>query len=635
MKTAAPDRTSSNTAARLTAMLCFSLAIQPTAAQLAITEVMSSALGGPDFWELTNFGDSPIDLKGYALNDRDGFTSWTLSTNLVILPHQAIIFAEQKTAAFTAQSFRQWWGLSPDVPVVLYTEHGLAASGDSVRLWSSTNATDEFLVDSIVFSQATQGYTFSYNPATDAFDELNGVGANGAFKAATSADVGSPGTPPVWVPMEIIAQPANTVANGGEMATLTVGKRGLPPPSLQWFHNLVPIPGARSASLTITNLQSEHEGEYRVMLSNFLGEVVRSATATLTVSLVPAPPRWLEVPAHLIVFTGQSPTLRSVATGVPQPSYQWYFNDVAIPGARQNSFTVYDAQFFNSGDYTVAARNTNGVVTNMVQLTVTPRPDLRVTEAMPSRSTNGVPGVKRDDWWELTSFETTASIDLFGYRFDEDGGANPHLAISWVNTNHVSIHPGESVIFVRNLTSAEFRDWWGPANLPVDLQILTYRGGGLGLDAFNDALFLWNPGATTDDDDLYAADWFEPAAPPGVSFTFDRIHTFVPCCDQMSVEGVDGAVAAEKGGDIGSPGYIRTPPEPRIKGMKWQPSGCQLTWRSIPGSNYTVRYKNALTAANWIPLPPLPLSATGTSMSYLDTSAAAMGQRFYRVFLEP
>jgi len=46
-------------------------------AQLAITEVMAEATApatgfkGPDFWELTNFGDDDLDLDGYGFSDNN------------------------------------------------------------------------------------------------------------------------------------------------------------------------------------------------------------------------------------------------------------------------------------------------------------------------------------------------------------------------------------------------------------------------------------------------------------------------------------------------------------------------------------------------------------------------------------
>src|SRR4026209_2872260 len=73
-------------------VLLLALCVQQALAQLAITEVMSSAstnLGslvvtnGPDFWELTNFGTNAINLDGYQYTD-------SLSLPRVPLPGMSI-----------------------------------------------------------------------------------------------------------------------------------------------------------------------------------------------------------------------------------------------------------------------------------------------------------------------------------------------------------------------------------------------------------------------------------------------------------------------------------------------------------------------------------------------------------------
>src|SRR5688572_3094222 len=81
----------------------FLAAVLSAPAQLAITEVMSSAsstLGTnavgshPDFWELTNFGTNVIDLTDYRFNDSGGFQGATgeIFAGRTIAPGESIIF---------------------------------------------------------------------------------------------------------------------------------------------------------------------------------------------------------------------------------------------------------------------------------------------------------------------------------------------------------------------------------------------------------------------------------------------------------------------------------------------------------------------------------------------------------------
>jgi hypothetical protein len=163
-------------------------------AQLKITEVESAQADGEhqDWWELTNFGPSPVDLIGYKFDDSSSAvaSSITLSTaSLPIAPGESIIFVE----TLTPELFRTWWGagLSLDTKVITYTGSGLGlgAGGDVVNVWDATDT----LVDRVTFGQATAGVSFGYDVDTGIFGGLSQVGIGGAFAAFENGDIGSPG----------------------------------------------------------------------------------------------------------------------------------------------------------------------------------------------------------------------------------------------------------------------------------------------------------------------------------------------------------------------------------------------------------------------------------------------------------
>ncbi len=54
-----------------------------------------------------------------------------------------------------------------------------------------------------------------------------------------------------------------------------------------------------------------------------------------------------------------------------------------------------------------------------------------------------------------------------------------------------------------------------------------------------------------------------------------------------------------------------------------------LTWASESGRTYIVQYRDDLLAGNWQPLATVP--ATGPTASYIDTTAALVPHRFYRI----
>lgn len=75
----------------------------------------------------------------------------------------------------------------------------------------------------------------------------------------------------------------NVIANAGSFATFTVTTTGTAPLSYQWHKDGVNVPGATSASLTLSNVQTNEVGNYAVVITNAYGSVT-SSVAVLTVN---------------------------------------------------------------------------------------------------------------------------------------------------------------------------------------------------------------------------------------------------------------------------------------------------------------------------------------------------------------
>ena len=103
-----------------------------------------------------------------------------------------------------------------------------------------------------------------------------GIGLIEIYDATAAASV---------VPV-IAAQPAPLTAAGGANASLTVIATSLTPLSFQWRKDGVPVSGATSDTLLLTNLQAAQAGTYTVTVSNNTGSVTSSPAA---VALAPAP----------------------------------------------------------------------------------------------------------------------------------------------------------------------------------------------------------------------------------------------------------------------------------------------------------------------------------------------------------
>src|SRR6266496_118860 len=307
-------------------------------AQLAITEVMSWASTNcagcpetgnrgcrPDFWELTNFGTTNVDLNGYLFADGNAdfpSASWRIE-GVSIRPNESIIFLRPGWDLIPdATAFRQWWGesnLPADLQIICCYrgDFGFDELGDAVRPFDpSSNA-----VDQVYFGETRRGFTFAYDPNSGSPLQSE-LGVCGAFRAASCDDVGSPGWAPCGpVALQITEQLVSQTADAGSDVTFHVRASGLPRPRFQWYFNgaalinasptnssvsrLVCFAGCGLAwiespmppDLTILNAQPSHAGEYFVEVFNGLQRLT-SAVVRLTVNTNPSSAR-LECPPAL------------------------------------------------------------------------------------------------------------------------------------------------------------------------------------------------------------------------------------------------------------------------------------------------------------------------------------------------
>src|SRR6266568_1205571 len=83
-------------------------------------------------------------------------------------------------------------------------------------------------------------------------------------------------------------------------------------------------------------------------------------------------------PASLTVTEGSSATFTAAASGVPPPSFQWFFNGTnLLANATNNSFTISSAQATNQGAYSVTVNNSAGT-SNSLSATLTVLPAVTV-----------------------------------------------------------------------------------------------------------------------------------------------------------------------------------------------------------------------------------------------------------------
>lgn len=602
----------------------------PASGQLAITELMSSAAitdgaasvtNGPDFWELTNFGNTPIDLAGYYFTDSANQPEVKLvqsgDPQLVIQPGESIVFVRTDvTTRFTTETeFRDWWGasLGPAVQVrMMPRTPGFDQTADSLRLYGPAGQ----LLHRVDIGVARRGVSFTYDTNTGVFGVFSALDQCGAGRAALADDIGSPGAACGPVPLRILSAPASQEVCAGIDATFQVWAESVPPPRYQWLFDGVPMDGATTPVLMLTNVTAQSAGSYAVEVTDGFS-TLRSAAGNLSVTTDPSAPAFVSLPQSPTVIIGQTARFSVKLCASPPPAYQWLSNGVPLSGATGPELVLEGCPLSWSGaEFCLRAQNSLGTTSACARLTVISRPRLEITEMMPAPA----PDCGHEDWFEITNRGTNA-VNLLGYRFSDRftlDGAHVILA-------PIVLAPGGSVIVVERLTAAQFVDWWGAERLPPGLPIITFVGGN-SFSSFGDELYLWSASAGDAFDPLAAVAY--ASALEGISLEFDATRPF----GVDSVAGERGAFPAMNCADVGSPGYVVEAP-PRFVKIVRQTGGVNLRWRAVPGRTYRLMWKGGLGEPGWNPLATR--TATDWVETLLDTTAGQAGQRFYQLEENP
>lgn len=159
----------------------------------------------------------------------------------------------------------------------------------------------------------------------------------------------------------ITSQPAPIIAEFGDTAIFTVTATGVNPLHYQWRKNGVAISGANASAHTISPVTSADAANYSVVITNISGTIT-SANAGLFTK-----PEITVQPKNRTNNCGENVTFGVTADGSTPLRYQWYSNNVAIPGKTASTCSVQAITPTDPlSEYHVVVTNAYGMVTSSV-----------------------------------------------------------------------------------------------------------------------------------------------------------------------------------------------------------------------------------------------------------------------------
>ncbi|MBX2883173.1 MAG: hypothetical protein KTR32_24690, partial [Granulosicoccus sp.] len=197
----------------------------------------------------------------------------------------------------------------------------------------------------------------------------------GIWSGAGSATVTATIEADITAPLQIDTQPTDVTVTEGDDAAFTVAASGSGTLNYQWFADGAPIPGANFNTLVVLAATLADSGTaYSVQITDDNSSVT-SSNAVLTVEAAAPELEIVTPPSDLTVIEGEDATFSVIATGSGALSYEWFANDVLIPGATNSTLTISAVALADSGTtYMVQITDDNSTGFASATLTVNAAP---------------------------------------------------------------------------------------------------------------------------------------------------------------------------------------------------------------------------------------------------------------------
>ncbi|MBI4664534.1 MAG: immunoglobulin domain-containing protein, partial [Verrucomicrobia bacterium] len=170
----------------------------------------------------------------------------------------------------------------------------------------------------------------------------------------------STGALTVYSPPRILASPQDLEVPQGAEVSYSVEAVGSAPLQYAWFKNGDLMPTATNSTLILQGVREADSGSYRVVVSNGFGQ---AASPEFNLQVVQFEPPIITLqPSNRSALPGATVEFTVEASGRAPLGYQWFKNEIPIPGATNRVLTLSAVNDSDLGTYSVMVKNPRGFV---------------------------------------------------------------------------------------------------------------------------------------------------------------------------------------------------------------------------------------------------------------------------------
>jgi hypothetical protein len=303
-----------------------------------------------------------VSHLGYFGMDTNNGLNTAHGVGIMGLPISAPVLLGQVTVPAGAGSYwaSNYFWVQLDPPLILssntqYFQAGLPEGSANLDLWP--DAFTPTWNTAIVGTTATTTRHAVYAPNTGAVlppASFSQNGNNNTYGDSSLAYI------PIG-PAKCAVQLTNVTFSAGQTVLVTGGASGQGPLTNQWWevasptNILISTTANPYANLVIPNTTTNTSGTYFLTASNALGG---EQSPNVTVLITSFPVSLTKQPTNITAFANYPASFSISATGSPPVTYQWYRDNVLIPGATSTNYSLASVSTTNNGDiYTCVASN--------------------------------------------------------------------------------------------------------------------------------------------------------------------------------------------------------------------------------------------------------------------------------------